>query len=76
MPKFSTIKAGDVLFDVHREKMGNTRMSRLGCWTVEVLEVNHDEGWALCRWNGNAPERKYRRALARYRRSPPKPRTP
>ena len=73
MPKFETVKAGDQLWDVHRERMGNTAMSRTGSWPVRVIEINHEEGWALVSWNHNRPERRYRRQIERYRRSPYKP---
>lgn len=40
--KFSGIKAGDVLYDCHRYKMGNTTMTRMGCWDVKVLAMTPD----------------------------------
>ncbi len=39
MASFDRIKPGDVLYDVHRTKMGNTTMSRLDCWEVRVVSV-------------------------------------
>lgn len=74
MPKWETVKAGDILWDVHREKMGSTTMSRLGSWEVAVIEIHHAEGWALTSWNGNLPRRTYRRTVEKYRRSPAKER--
>ena len=71
--KFELVKAGDVLYDVHREKAGHTNMSRLGCWEVKVEEINHEEGWAMCRWNVmNPPKRWSRRRVEKLRRSKPK----
>ena len=72
MPKFHTVKAGDILYDVHRERMGNTTMSRLGCWTVEVIDIDHEEGRATVRWNGNRPQTYFVRQIERLRRSIPK----
>ncbi len=69
---FDRVKAGDVLYDVHREKMGNTTLSRVGCWPVRVLEVNQAEGWAVVSWNGNAAKKWWRSRVERLRRSPPK----
>lgn len=37
MASFDRINAGDVLYDVRRYKAGNTTLSRLGCWTVQVI---------------------------------------
>lgn len=67
----NTVKAGDTLYDVHRERMGNTRMSRLGCWPVFIVEV-YPDGSALARWNGNAPRKYCPMQLKRLRRSKPK----
>lgn len=53
--KFENIKAGDVLYDVHRQKMGNTTLSSMGVWTVKIIEVN--EFGATVSWNGNRPEK-------------------
>lgn len=72
MPKWETIKAGDTLWDVHREAMGNTTMSKWGSWRVEVISINHAEGWAMVRWNYNRPEKRYRRQMEKYQRSPKK----
>lgn len=70
MVAFHTIKPGDRLYDCHRTKMGNTTMSRMGCWDVRVIEV--DDRGALVSWNGNAPERWGIFRLTKLRRSPAK----
>lgn len=71
MVAFATIKPGDVLYDVHRTKMGNTTRSRLGCWPVKVVEIDIEKRSAMCSWNGNPPTRYYERQLDRLRRSRP-----
>lgn len=65
------LKAGDVLYDCHREKAGNTTMSRDGVWEVYVREVGTDErgAWALLAWNGNPPRGKTYGAT-NYKRHP------
>jgi len=50
---FDTLKPGDVLYDCHRHKLGNTTMSVMGVWKVYVKEVNLSERTALVSWNGN-----------------------
>jgi hypothetical protein len=40
--KFDLIKKGDVVYDCHRYKMGNTKMSRMGCWDVRILALTPD----------------------------------
>lgn len=71
------VKVGDELYDVHREKMGNTKMSRLGCWRVRVISIEDRStttgrtyrAWTVS-WNGNPPRVYYREQIARLRRSP------
>lgn len=77
--EFDTLKVGEVLFDVHRQKMGNTTMSQLGWWTVKVVSLHPSDdpktpwNWhAMCSWNGNAPRLYTRSMLQRLRRKLPK----
>jgi len=72
MIRVETLRVGDVLYDVHRERAGNTTATREGCWEVVVREVGVDDGgrpWALLSWNGNPPRgRTY--GTTSYKRSP------
>lgn len=70
---FDTLKSGERLYDCHRHKMGNTTMSVMGIWYVQVIEVNLEERKALISWNSNpdkwVTERYFRDAS--IRRYPP-----
>jgi hypothetical protein len=70
--KFDTIKVGDVLYDCHKTLMGNTKIRRMGCWSVKVLEIRPDNTGAMCSWNGNRATFYSRRSLERLRRTPVK----
>lgn len=72
MVALAKIKPGDVLYDVRREKMGNTTMSRWGCWEVLVVSIDHEKQTAMCRWNYNQAKLYRRRDLERLKRSVPK----
>lgn len=72
MPKFDTIKPGDILYDVHSYRMGNTKMRAQGCWEVRVIEVDAERRRALVSWNGNTPDWRPWFKLEKYRRSRPK----
>jgi hypothetical protein len=76
MVAFSTIKPGDVLWDCHRQKMGNTRMSQMGSWRVVVYEVDQETRSALVSWNGNPRKVWSERKLKSLRRSRPGSRHP
>lgn len=70
--KFETVKAGDVLYDCHRVKMGNTTASRMGTWVVKVIALDEDGRGASVQWNGNRATRWTRRQVERLRRTPSK----
>ena len=72
MASFDRIKVGDRLWDVHRQKMGNTSMSCLGSWPVDVKSIDAEKRTAVCSWNGNPPEVYLERDIKRLRRSPAK----
>jgi hypothetical protein len=68
------LKAGDVLYDCHRHKAGNTKCSVDGVWTCVVREVGSEDSkrfdgttrtrhWAMISWNGN-PARRYYDSVA------------
>lgn len=57
MATLSKLTPGQILYDVHSERMGNTTIRRQGVWKVRVIEVYEDH--AVVSWNGNPP-RKYR----------------
>ena len=71
MASFDRIKPGDILYDCHKEKMGNTTLSRMGCWSVRVIEVDPEKRRALCSWNTNPAKWWTERSLAKLRRSKP-----
>lgn len=74
MVAFSKLKPGDVVYDCHRVKMGNTTMSRLGAWKVHVLEVHADSPspHVVASWNSNPPKKYYARSVKSWRRTVPK----
>lgn len=53
--KFEKIQPGMTLFERHRERMGNTTMSRLGEWRIRVVSVNLADRTVTASWNGNPP---------------------
>jgi hypothetical protein len=71
--KWESVKQGDVLFSVVRQKMGNTAMSRNAVFSVRILEIHHDEGYAMVSWNNNPAVRYSRRHVEKLRRSRPQP---
>lgn len=66
----NAVKPGDTLFEVRREKAGNTTLRRTVVRPVHIVEVHEDH--VIARWNGNAPKRFSYRAVLQWRRTEPK----
>lgn len=69
MVAFSTIKAGDILWDCHRHRMGNTTMSRMGAWQVKIISVDTEKRTAIASWNSNKPTTYYEHNIRALRRT-------
>lgn len=69
---WNKITTGDELLDIHRYRMGNTTMTRLGLWPVKVLSMDAVTETAMCSWNRNRPECWSRKRLEKLYRKPTK----
>jgi len=63
--KFEKITAGMMLYDRHRYRMGNTTMTNIGEWDVEVVSIDPDTCTARVRWNGNREQVYHKHQLER-----------
>lgn len=70
--KFDSIVVGEILFDVHKERMGNTTMSVWDKWDVEIISIDKVKRTAQVSWNGNSTEIYCERDLMRLYRKEPK----
>ena len=71
--KFERIKPGMVLYDLHKERAGNTRLRRWGLWPVYIVSVDTEKRTARVHWNVKwNPEQTYtERQLKRLREHEP-----
>ena len=69
MIKIQSLKPGDVLYDVHSERAGNTTRRREGVWECYVRAVDPNGQWVEISWNGN-PERRFAAVPNGYKRAP------
>ena len=69
MIKIESLKAGDVLYDVHSERAGNTTMRREGVWECYVRAVDPNGQWVEISRNGN-PARRFAAVPRGYKRAP------
>lgn len=68
----AALKPGDVVYDVRRERAGNTMMRRTAVRLVRIVDVDTENGRVLASWNSNPP-RHYRARNGQFpwRRSRP-----
>jgi len=71
MAKITSIQEGDVLFDCHTYRMGNTTMRAMGCWDVVIKSIDLLKKTARVSWNGNPEQTYYEHNIERLRRHPP-----
>ena len=72
MAEIKNLKEGQILWDKHKYKMGNTDISKYGLWRVRVVSIDSDCRSIQASWNGN-PERTYfSRDVKRWRVNEPK----
>ena len=68
----SALKPGDVVYDAHMTKQGNTHLRRMSVWRVFIKEVDIEAGRVLASWNGNPPRTYHARGgKFTWRRSDP-----
>lgn len=58
MATIRKLKVGQIVYDKHQYKAGNTKMKRWGVYPVVIKEIDPDFRWVIATWNGN-PARKY-----------------
>jgi hypothetical protein len=71
MVAFNTIKVGDVLWEGHRTRSGQSRMSRMSWYTIKIVSVHEDH--VMASWNTNPVRRYNASAVKRWRRTKPEP---
>ena len=67
MAKIEKLKVGQVLYDKHKYKAGNTTMRRWGVWTVRVEEIDPDHKFIVASWNGNPAKKMFAFQVAKLK---------
>ena len=63
MANIEKIQPGQILYDYHSVRAGNTTIRKEGHWFVEVIEVDLKNRKALCSWNGNPAKWYYEKGI-------------
>lgn len=69
--KIEKLKPGQIVYDVHRHKMGNTTLTSMGVWNVRIVEVNIEKQTVLASWNCNQEQTYYRGTWGKWRANKP-----
>lgn len=67
MAKIEKLTVGQTLYELRRQKMGNTTVSRTACYEVKVREIAEDKRSIMASWNGNPPRRYNVRDVAKLK---------
>lgn len=67
MATISKLNVGQVIYDKHKYKMGNTTIRTWGLWTVKVLEIDTEFRWIKASWNGNQAKTYYQTQVSKWK---------
>lgn len=67
--KLTSLKPGDLVFNVEKTKMGNTTLKTISIYPVKIIEVH--ENHVIASWNGNAPKRFGENSVSKWKKKEP-----
>lgn len=75
MATISRLQPGQIVWQVVRQKMGNTRSTRGALFSLKIIEVHIDADppYVVASWNHNKPEQYYERSVKKWRVKKPEP---
>ena len=69
--KFEKIQPGMCVYDMGRQKMGNTTISTIAVWPVYIVSVDPNTRKVVARWNGNAERTYTERTWSKWKEKEP-----
>lgn len=73
MASIRSLELGQILYEVARQKMGNTSIVRGVLYTVKIVDIDPEGKWVLASWNSNTPRRYNERQVRRWKIKKPAP---
>lgn len=67
--KITDLQPGMIVYDCHKYRMDNARMTTWGLRTVRIAEVHADH--VVASWNGNPAKAFYERSIKAWTKNPP-----
>lgn len=72
--KLDKLQPGQTVWEIYRQKMGNTTISRRVLGTVKVIEVDLEKRRVLANWGGNSRPSWYsEKAVSKWKLIKPEP---
>lgn len=72
MASIKTLKVGQIVWSVIRQKVGNTTMIRDAVFPVKIISIDLENGTVVASWNGNRPTTCYEREIKNWKVKEPK----
>lgn len=69
--KLENLQPDMTVWDVGRQKMGNTTLSTVCVWSVHIVSIDQERREVIASWNGNRCRRFGERQVKRWRASKP-----
>lgn len=69
--KIEKLIPGQIVYDVHSHRMGNTTMRTMGCWEVRIVSIDLEKGTVVATWNSNPAQTFYRNSIQKWREKKP-----
>lgn len=69
--KFSDLKDGMIVYDMHTYRMGNTTQRTYGVWQIYIQKVEPETQTVIASWNGNPFTRFYASTYRKWRKTEP-----
>lgn len=69
--KFEKLTPGMIVYSVGKTKMGNTTLSTVSVWRVQIVSVDTENRTVMASWNSNPVRKFYERDVAKWREKEP-----
>lgn len=69
--KIEKLKPGMTVFEVRRQKMGNTTMNTVAVFRVYIVSIDLEKQVVEAEWNTNAAKKYWKRDWSRWRENEP-----
>lgn len=73
--KLDKLKPDQIVWEIRRQKMGNTKMTRNVLYSIRIINVDRENRSVLMSWNGNTPQWVNERTVSKWKLTKPEPKS-